>query len=175
MEIERKWIVNSFPNSIYTPESAYIIDQSYLNTDPEVRIRKQELYSVSDQTDPTYYLAIKSNGDLIREEIEVKITKDEYYNIQKMIGEEPIKKLYKRYKFANFIIEISKVDDSWYYAEVEFNNEDEAKAFVFPFPDIVIQEVTNNPKFKMKEIWKHRDLMNIQYSGAYGNTINIIV
>lgn len=159
MEIERKWLVKDFPHAIYEPENVHNIEQSYLSTDPEVRIRKQSSDLILDKCHPhpTYYLAVKSTGDLAREEVEVEISYYEYVDIQHMINAPPIKKLYKRYKFMNFVIEISRVDDCWYYAEVEFNSEEEAKEFVFPFPNIVIQEVTYDPRFKMKEYWKNRD------------------
>ena len=51
-------------------------------------------------------------------------------------------------------IEMSKVDNNWYYAEVEFKTEEDANNFEFPFPSLVLKEVTYDTAFKMKNYWK---------------------
>ena len=47
------------------------------------------------------------------------------------------------------------------YAEVEFNSIEEANNFVWPWPEILISEETENPEFKMKNYWiKSRGIKN---------------
>lgn len=152
MEIERKWLLNGFPASIYKTEGEFHICQSYLSTIEEVRIRSmQDLHDKESTVD--YFLSFKTSGDLTREEVEIKIDENTYERIYAMINYPPIQKDYRRYEFAGFIIEISKVDDSWYYGEVEFENEEVANEFKFPFTDLIIKEVTDDPDYKMRNYW----------------------
>lgn len=152
MEIERKWLLKGFPSPIYKAEGEYHICQSYLSTIEEVRIRSMEdLHNTESAVE--YYLSFKTSGDLIREEVEIKIDADTYNRIYNMISCPPIQKVYRRYAFAGFIVEISKVDDDWYYGEVEFENEEEANEFDFPFNGLIIKEVTNDPDYKMRNYW----------------------
>ena len=58
MEIERKFTVKTLPERL-SQYPFHHIEQAYLNTDPVVRIRKQ---------DDEYYLTYKGKGLLAREE-----------------------------------------------------------------------------------------------------------
>ena len=151
MEIERKWLIKSLPSEIYRPTKAMKIYQGYINTDPEVRIRKSVYESNGEEK---YYLAIKSNGSLSRMEVEINISRDNYESLLKLIEYKMIKKDYIVYDFAGYNIEMSRVDDDWYYAEVEFDSEEKANNFTFPFPDLMIKEVTHDSNYKMKNYWK---------------------
>ena len=58
MEIERKFTVKKMPAGLES-FPFHIIQQAYLNTDPVVRIRRE---------DETYYLTYKGRGLMAREE-----------------------------------------------------------------------------------------------------------
>lgn len=162
MEIERKWLISSFPSDMYAIKEQWCIDQLYLYTDPEVRILNQ--YTISDNLDlnTVNKLTLKTDGTLSREEVEIDIPDHIYSKIFKMINKDPIHKQYRVYEFAGFNVEMSCVDGDFYYAEVEFYSENEAKEFIFPFPEIVIKEVTDDPKYKMKNYWSDTRLNKTQ-------------
>ena len=67
-EIERKFLLKSFPTDLPLKEEKAVY-QAYLSIDPEVRIRR----NVVDGRDATHFLAIKSNGDLVRQEVEIPL------------------------------------------------------------------------------------------------------
>ena len=57
MEIERKFTIRELPD--LSEYSFHVMEQGYLNTDPVVRVRKE---------DDTYYLTYKGKGLLSRED-----------------------------------------------------------------------------------------------------------
>lgn len=62
--------------------------QAYLSIDPEVRIRR----NVVEGIDVSYYIAIKSNGELIRREVEIPISKEYFYALADMVEHPFVKK-----------------------------------------------------------------------------------
>lgn len=68
MEIERKYLIRQLP---FSPESYpfHLIQQAYLNTDPVIRIRRE---------DNSYYLTYKSKGLMVREEYNLPLTAEAY-------------------------------------------------------------------------------------------------
>lgn len=154
MEIERKWLIKGFPNKSFVIDYSATIDQAYLSIDPEVRIRRSTIGEGSNITS-SCFLAIKSNGTLSRSEVEIEISEDQYEELRRFMLFEPIIKKYRVYNFAGYKIEMSIVDNTWYYAEVEFETEKDAEEFEFPFPNLVVKEVTDDLNFKMKNYWKY--------------------
>lgn len=149
MEIERKWLIKDFPSDSYKITTEETILQGYISIDPEVRIRKTS-FGVNN----LYYLSIKSTGDLSRMEVEIEISESNYNHLLTLVPYDMITKNYRIYEFAGYKIEMSKVDNNWYYAEVEFETEEDANNFEFPFPSLVLKEVTYDAAFKMKNYWK---------------------
>ena len=99
-------------------------------------------------------ITVKGDGTLAREEIETSIDEKFYNKILKFIGYKPISKDYYIYYYNRYIIEVSDVDfGAFMYAEVEFDSIGEANDFVWPWPEILISEETENPEFKMKNYW----------------------
>jgi CYTH domain-containing protein len=149
MEIERKFLLNAFP--IAVPYAKSIIYQSYLSTSPEVRIREKVLWP-TEATD--YTITVKGEGDLSRFEAETMITHKFYVDTLRFLGKKPIKKNYFKYYIDDHDIEISLVDDgAFIYAEVEFRSEEEAKAYEWPWPEILEREITYDKNYKMKNYW----------------------
>ena len=151
MEIERKFLINGFPQNLELLTER-IIKQSYLTTDPEVRVRE------SDGWPPK--LTVKGTGSLCRREVETIIDQNSYDEICRIIARLPIYKDYKAYKYGNLTIECSRVDPGapteFYYAEVEFETEEDAMAFI-PL-DFMVKEVTYDSKYKMKNYWRETRL-----------------
>ena len=71
MEIEKKYLVEKILFDLNNFTCKKIV-QSYISTDPVIRIRQ---YSNS------YFLTIKGEGHIIREEFEMEISKKQYENL----------------------------------------------------------------------------------------------
>lgn len=79
MEIERKFLVKDCP-SLKT-YSCKKIKQAYISTDPVIRIRE-----MNDQ----FFLTVKSQGHMVREEFEMPITKEQFEALYKKAEGTPI-------------------------------------------------------------------------------------
>ena len=159
-EIERKWLVKGFPEGIQ-PIDAYIIEQLYLiSGEEEVRLRRSAPLPGYPGSMSPYKMTFKGPGTYSRKEVEIELVWDQFYTLASAIEGEPIKKEYHKYIVYGYMIEISRVDDNWYYAEAEFNNEDEMKKFEFPWPELIIKEVTYDNFYKMKNYWNRKNANN---------------
>ena len=65
MEIERQWLFDIDKAPMHSCFAYKDMEQSYLNLEPEVRLRKETSKSIF-ESDPTYWITIKKNGDLSR-------------------------------------------------------------------------------------------------------------
>ena len=125
MEIERKFVPNELPDLSSYPY--HDIEQGYLNTDPVVRIRKQ---------DSTYYLTYKSRGLMAREEYNLPLNEESFYHLKTKADGRVIKK--RRYLIPLEQGLLAELDvfggdlEPLILAEVEFESEEQAKAFVPP-------------------------------------------
>jgi len=150
-EIERKFLIDRLPTSLPMLERKEVY-QAYLSIDPEVRIRR----NVVEGIDVSYYIAIKSNGELIRREVEIPISKEYFYALADMVEHPFVKKDFSIYDIDGLILECSHVDKGtdteFMYAEVEFQSVEDANNFVPP--SICKMDVTNDPSYKMKNYWK---------------------
>ena len=156
LEIERKWLVSGFPEEIQ-PKKASMIEQSYLIAgDSEVRIRHAEPIEGYPPFMSSYKMTLKGPGTLARKEIETELTDVQFLKLMKFLDKDqpPIIKEFYIYNMGGKRIEISRVDGSWYYAEVEFKSDENFFIYQFPWPELVIKEVTNVEKYKMKNYWR---------------------
>lgn len=160
-KIERKWLVKGFPEGVDYLIS-YFIKQTYLIADDnEVRIRTAHpkgpspYYTIS----PYKLLTIKGPGTTSRQEVEFELSEAQYYEAMRFVdpNSQPIIKNYKKYYYNDHVIEVSQVDFEWFYAEVEFDNEEDMKSYEFPWPELLIKEVTEDPEYKMKNYWKRKN------------------
>lgn len=126
MEIERKYLIPKLPKD-YDTYPFHQIEQGYLNTDPVIRIRRQ---------DEEYYLTYKSSGLMVREEYNLPLTRDSYYHLcPKADGRLITKKRYLIPLNGALTIELDVFEGDLsplVLAEVEFPSEEEANAFVPP-------------------------------------------
>lgn len=156
MEIEKKFLLSEdalLSQINLNDYDRYDIEQAYISTeDNEVRIRKIE----NNYSEYKCYMTIKSKGDLTREEVEFEIP---YAKYRDLIG----RKMYKgsvinkfRYKIPlekNLIAELDvyrKQLVGLIVVEVEFETEEEAK--LFQKPNWFGEEITNNKKYKNKNL-----------------------
>lgn len=157
MEIERKFTITKLPDNLES-YSCHIIEQAYLNTDPVVRIRRE---------DDTYYLTYKGRGLLAREEYNLPLNEESYYHLREKADGNVISK--KRYVIPidNPVFDMTclssvgeKIDQislcveldifeppfaPLVIAEVEFPDEEMAKAF--QALDWFSQDVTSDPAY----------------------------
>lgn len=126
MEIERKYLIHSLPEN-YETYPRREIEQGYLCTKPVVRIRK---------SDDTYTLTYKGDGLMAREEYNLPLTKEAYEHLRPKTDGILIHKLRYNIPFSEkYTIELDVFLDSLaplMLAEVEFETETEANAFVPP-------------------------------------------
>ena len=140
MEIERKFTVSQIPEDL-EKHTCLIIEQAYLNTDPVIRIRRQN---------NEYFLTYKGKGLLAREEYNLPLNKEAYEHLRTKADGNIISK--KRYLFPidapafkdgyavpadlpALTIELDIFEPPFaplVIAEVEFPDEDMANAFLPP-------------------------------------------
>lgn len=131
MEIERKFKIKNMPDRL-SEYRFHKIEQAYLNTDPVIRVRRQ---------DQDYYLTYKKKGFLAREEYNLPLDQISYRHLlQKADGNIISKTRYlipmKEYDAASDLtIELDMFDAPFAplaIAEVEFETEEQAAAFQGP-------------------------------------------
>ena len=166
MEIERKFTVRTLPVNLDS-YPCRIIEQAYLNTDPVVRIRRE---------DDSYYLTYKGKGLLAREEYNLPLNEASYYHLREKADGNIISK--KRYVIpiehpqfnptymssaGNLIDQLSLCVELDIFeppfapliiAEVEFPDKETAEAFL-PL-DWFSQDVTNDPAYHNSNLSKAR-------------------
>lgn len=128
MEIERKYLVSQ-PPAGYETHPFHQIEQAYLCTEPVVRVRRE---------DHQYYLTYKSKGLLAREEYNLPLTEESYGHLLAKADGNVLTK--KRYLLPvpgreDLTIELDVFEgkfDGLILAEVEFESEEDARAFQAP-------------------------------------------
>ncbi len=125
MEIERKYLVKELPENLEKYPCKHI-EQGYLNTDPVVRIRR---------TDDRYTLTYKGSGLMVREEYNLPLNAESFLHMKDKIDGILIEKCRYLIPFEKYTIELDIFEGELaplQLAEVEFESEDEANAFIPP-------------------------------------------
>ena len=139
MEIERKFTIKELPADLDS-HTCLLIEQAYLNTDPVIRIRRQ---------DDDYYLTYKGKGLMAREEYNLPLDEASYQHLLTKIDGRLIRK--KRYMIPlndSLTIELDVFEDDLaplLLAEVEFP--DEASALSFTPPEWFGTDVTFSSEY----------------------------
>ena len=127
MEIERKFLVSALPAG-YDQYPSHQIEQAYLSTDPVVRIRKE---------DDQYYLTYKSKGLLAREEYNLPLNQASYEHL--LTKADGIILTKQRFRIPlpgiSYTAELDIFSGRYeglMLVEVEFETEEQAKAFLPP-------------------------------------------
>lgn len=137
MEIERKFTIKTLPDLTQFPKKKLI--QAYLNTDPVVRIRKE---------DESYYLTYKGKGLLAREEYNLPLNKESFEHLLKKADGIIISKTRYCIPYEQYTIELDVFENDLaplIMAEVEFETEKEAAAFTPP--DWFLDDVTYDKRY----------------------------
>ncbi len=153
LEIERKWMVNGWPET-RTPlpvlKEEQSMRQGYITVEPTVRIREESVTGGA----TTYILCFKSKGLLTRKEIEIEISREKFLQLEDLIALPLIPKIRRTYKLPSGLsLEVNHVDEGlpteFWYAEIEFDSEKEAdglKAYL-------AEDVTGQPGQSMGAYW----------------------
>ena len=126
MEIERKFLVKTLPEGLDSYKCKHI-EQGYLNTNPDVRIRK---------SDEDYILTYKGDGMLCREEYNLPLTKEAYEHLKAKIDGTLIQK--RRYLIPladRLMAELDIFEGKLaplQLVEVEFETKEDAERFAPP-------------------------------------------
>lgn len=154
MEIERRWLVNGWPE--LESSSVIFMDQGYFATRPAVRVRREALEGGPCQ----YIVCFKGKGGLVREEIELPVTEAQYQALAGMLSGPMIQKEQRRYPLpGGLTLEVNQVDKDldtgFFYAEVEFPDEETAQAWTPPteLTAYLSRETTGQPGESMAAYW----------------------
>ena len=146
-EIERKFLVKKIPEQL-EQYPFHTLEQGYLNTDPVVRVRRE---------DDNYYLTYKGKGFLVREEYNLPLNADAYAHLVEKADGNIIRK--KRYLIpiegSQLTIELDMFDTPFaplILAEVEFESIEQAQAFVPP--EWFGEDVTENREYSNSNLSK---------------------
>lgn len=153
MEIERKFTIRELPADLDT-YPCHLIEQAYLNTDPIIRVRKE---------DDTYYLTYKGSGMLAREEYNLPLNEESYCHLLKKADGRIITK--KRYVIplkqflpkdhGDLSIELDIFEGELaplIIAEIEFPTKEAAEAFTPP--ELFLEDVTFDPRYHNSNLSK---------------------
>ena len=124
-EIERKFLVKEIPANL-SEYPYHMLEQGYLNTDPVVRVRKE---------DDTYYLTYKGRGYIEKEEYNLPLNEDAYRHLLAKADGNIISKKRHLIPCPPYTIELDVFEAPFsplIIAEVEFPSLEEAKAFTPP-------------------------------------------
>lgn len=145
MEIEKKFTINKLPGHLETYPS-HIIEQAYLNTNPVLRIRRQ---------DDTYYLTYKGEGLLAREEYNLPLNAESYAHLLPKADGNVISKRRYLIPYQEHTIELDIFDAPFaplVIAEVEFASIEDAERFTPP--DWFLEEVTYDSRYHNSNLSK---------------------
>lgn len=153
-EIERKWRLERLPPNINTTNSLVSrIHQGYiLDGEFELRLRKEVSYSVVKHIT----LAVKSSGDLSREEWPIETPEWVFDGLWSNIKSSLVKTRYtvpsldQNHAFE-FDVYQEKLE-GLFIVECEFDSEEEAEAFTVPDWFGLAVDVTKDPRYKNKNL-----------------------
>ncbi|MDR2889112.1 MAG: CYTH domain-containing protein [Lachnospiraceae bacterium] len=147
MEIEKKYTIKQLPDNLEAYDH-HDIEQAYLNTDPVVRIRKE---------DETYYLTYKGAGLMAREEYNLPLNRESYYHLRDKVDGNIITK--RRYliplKTVGLTVELDVFEPPLaplIIAEVEFPDLKRAADFIPP--DWFLDDVTHDGRYHNSNLSK---------------------
>lgn len=148
-EIERKFLIKTLPENL-NEYNHHTMTQGYLNTSPVVRVRKE---------DNSYYLTYKGSGLLSRTEYNLPLNEESFNHLlEKADGNIISKKRYiipYLYDDNSYTIELDIFEPPFsplIIAEVEFENEESAAAFLIP--EWFDKEVTYEPAYHNSNLSK---------------------
>ena len=141
-EIERKWVVDKFPDVEFEDEKTEYFTQWYIDG---VRYRKVLFRDYSYQ----YIRTVKTGIGLSRDEYESEMEEDEFHEIVYASGSTGLRKIRYKMPWMGYTIEFDEMlDYPTMYAEIEFPTEKEALDFS-DYPEWFGKEVTYDTNHSM--------------------------
>lgn len=140
MEIERKFLVKEMP-CLDGCEKSEIV-QGYISLTPETRVRKR---------DNKYYLTIKGEGDVVREETEKEVSEKEGRALFSQVESKLIEKTRYLINIGKYIAELDIYKnhlEGLVVVEVEFETEADANNFVPPL--WFGEDISKNKEYRNK-------------------------
>ncbi len=138
MEIEKKFLLKRVPK--LAEYESHKIEQAYLCTAPVVRVR---------QEDQNYYMTYKGSGMMSREEYNLPLTAESYKHLRGKADGNVISKIRYLIPLKDHLVAEVDVFEAPFapliLAEVEFESEEQANAFVAP--DWFGEEVTFDGRY----------------------------
>lgn len=144
MEIERKFTIKQLPDLSNYPYKK--LTQAYLNTDPVIRIRRE---------DNDYFLTYKGKGLLAREEYNLPLNEESFHHLLPKADGLVISKTRFLIPYENYTIELDVFEGALaplIIAEVEFDSEKEAYSFIPP--SWFDQDVTQDKRYHNSNLSK---------------------
>lgn len=146
LEIERKFKVRELPSKLSCLSCEKIVQGYIIISDNGIEVRLRKYGN-------KYFETIKSNGNLIRKEIEIKLTQKQFVELWPLTKGKRIEKERFTYRIGVNKIEVDIYKgklESLVIAEVEFKTISDSKKFTPP--NWFGEEVTNYPEFKNKNL-----------------------
>ncbi len=157
MEIERKWMVKGWPEGLPLLYEE-TMRQGYLTVRPTVRIREEAMTG----GETNLVLCFKTGSGLVRKELEISVSREEFEELEDMIGLPLIPKVRRTYRLLDgHKLEVNHVDQGlpteFWYAEIEFESEEEARAWKPMTEELTVylaEDVTDDPGQSMGAYWE---------------------
>ena len=161
MEIERKWMVDGWPEGLPLYREQ-MMRQGYISVRPTVRIREEILLNGGNPEQTELILCFKSGGGLARQEIEFPIAEEHFRQLEEELGLPMIPKLRRTYALPDGLkLEVSHVDKGlpteFWYAEVEYETVEAAEKWdpaSAGLENYLNDEVTGLPGQSMGAYWE---------------------
>lgn len=147
MEIERKFVLRGIPEGVHLGRE---IIQGYLRFDPEVRLRRIK---------GGHKLTIKSHGTLTRDETELSIPGVLFDLLWPLTGSNVVRKTRYLLDYNDLVLEVdvySGKHEGLITLECEFRSTEQAELFELPEWIGPAIDVTDDPRFKNKELSRSR-------------------
>ena len=166
MEIERKWMVEGWPEAKQPFELPLIEEfsmrQGYLTVEPTVRIREEKKTG----GDCSFVLCFKTGRGIAREELEIEVKTEEFRELERIIGLPLIPKVRRSFHLPDGLrLEVNHVDEGlptefWYaefwYAEIEYPTVEAARTWdpsSCGLGTYLNRDVTDEPDQTMGAYW----------------------
>jgi adenylate cyclase len=155
-EIERKFITRDLPDNLLNEASPISIIQGYIALEAEGK--EVRLRNANDH----YTLTVKSSGSLIREELEITLSKDQFHSLWPSTLHRRILKERYKVNWNTHTLEVDRYQhplNGLFIIEIEFDNEMAANRFV---PEKWMgKEVTQLNVLKNKNLFNFKSLEEV--------------
>lgn len=152
-EIERKWLCRDWPADL-PYEQDWEVEQAYLYVGDDVEVRLHKKVDRHGRTDTNYRMTTKIGNGLERIELSVYLTEKQYNEFMTEVVGVPINKHFRTFNLNGYELGIGSIleGNNIFYAEIEFDSQEEANAFILPYD---WEEVTGDINHNMKTYWRN--------------------